>query len=73
MRLSVVIVNWNTRNLLERCLESVALGLSDFANGEVETWVVDNASIDGSADLVRQRFPLGSTNGKLRECWFFPR
>ncbi|MEI2689505.1 MAG: glycosyltransferase family 2 protein [Anaerolineae bacterium] len=57
MRLSVVIVNWNTRNLLERCLNSVSSDLSGFANGSVETWVVDNASTDGSADLVKQRFP----------------
>lgn len=57
MRLSVIIVNWNTRELLERCIESVALCLSDFALGTAEIWVIDNASIDGSAALVRQRFP----------------
>lgn len=57
MRLSVVIVNWNTRNLLERCLNSVSYDLSGVANGSVETWVVDNASTDGSACLVKQRFP----------------
>jgi N-acetylglucosaminyl-diphospho-decaprenol L-rhamnosyltransferase len=50
---TVAIVSWNTRELLARCLES----LQPEANvGRAEIWVVDNASTDGSADLVRERF-----------------
>jgi GT2 family glycosyltransferase len=54
--LAVVIVNFNTRDLLDRCLRSVrretlALG-QDSA-----TWVVDNASSDGSAEMVRRQHP----------------
>jgi N-acetylglucosaminyl-diphospho-decaprenol L-rhamnosyltransferase len=50
----IAIVSWNTRELLERCLESMA---GEVERGRVEVWVVDNASDDGSADLVRERFP----------------
>jgi N-acetylglucosaminyl-diphospho-decaprenol L-rhamnosyltransferase len=53
VELSVVIVNWNTRNLLARCLESVE---ADLLGGACEVRVVDNASTDGSAALVRERF-----------------
>jgi len=57
--LSIIIVNWNTRELLAQCLESV--GNEILAHGTVpksaEVFVVDNASTDGSAALVRERFP----------------
>jgi N-acetylglucosaminyl-diphospho-decaprenol L-rhamnosyltransferase len=52
--LSVLIVNWNTRDHLERCLRS----LRRFAPKDpCEIVVVDNASTDGSADMVRAAFP----------------
>jgi N-acetylglucosaminyl-diphospho-decaprenol L-rhamnosyltransferase len=54
MKLSIVIVSWNVRELLQKCLESLFLyGL----NTEQEICIVDNASADGSADMVRQEFP----------------
>lgn len=51
--LSVVIVNYNVCDLLRDCLASV------FASTGVsfDVWVVDNASADGSAEMVRQEFP----------------
>jgi hypothetical protein len=49
MRLTVLIVSYGVRDLLAHCLESLG--------GHAETIVVDNASPDGSADLVRERFP----------------
>ena len=49
----VAVISWNTRDLLQRCLESFA---SEVEAGRVELWVVDNASSDGSAELVRERF-----------------
>src|SRR3989338_6165584 len=51
--LSVVIVNWNTRNLLRNCLASVR----DETLVSHEVWVVDNGSYDGSQAMVRDEFP----------------
>lgn len=51
---SIVIVNWNTRSLLERCLASIETGVDGLA---VQVLVVDNGSPDGSAELVVDRFP----------------
>lgn len=55
MDLSILIVNWNTAPLLRQCLH--ALRAATASLGAVETIVVDNASRDGSADLVRREFP----------------
>jgi N-acetylglucosaminyl-diphospho-decaprenol L-rhamnosyltransferase len=55
MELSIIIVNWNTRELLKQCLESV---YACSPNCTFEVWVVDNASTDGSADMVTENFPL---------------
>jgi len=52
INLSVVIVSWNTRELLARCLDSVCPVTQDR-----EVLVVDNCSADGSAEMVRFRFP----------------
>ena len=54
MKLSVVIVNYNVRYFLEQCLLSVARAVE---NREAEIFVVDNASSDGSVEMVRQKFP----------------
>lgn len=54
MDLSVVIVNWNTRDLLRDCLKSVFAGLGRL---EAEVFVVDNASEDGSPLMVQREFP----------------
>src|SRR5919109_434383 len=51
---SVVVVSYNARGVLESCLESLR-GARDGL--EVEVFVVDNASRDGSAELVGERFP----------------
>jgi GT2 family glycosyltransferase len=52
--LSIVIVNWNTRDLLKDCLQSV---WSSLAGVEAEVIVVDNASTDGSVEMARSHFP----------------
>jgi len=52
-QVTIAIVSWNTRDLLERCLNSLA---ADAERGLADVWVVDNASEDGSADLVAERF-----------------
>lgn len=52
--LSVVVLSWNTRQLLKECLEA----LRDATDGlSVEIVVIDNASEDGSADMVEESFP----------------
>lgn len=54
--ISIIIVNWNTHDLLADCLDSIASsGIAD--DLDIETIVVDNASTDGSQAMVRQRFP----------------
>jgi N-acetylglucosaminyl-diphospho-decaprenol L-rhamnosyltransferase len=50
---TVAVVSWNTRDLLARCLESLA---PEVERGRADVWVVDNASTDGSPDMVRERF-----------------
>ncbi len=53
MLLSVVVVNWNSHDDLARCLTSLAAQ----EHTELEVIVVDNGSTDGSAAMVRERFP----------------
>src|SRR5205823_3087580 len=52
-RLSVIVVSYEVRDLLHDCLASIAAQ----RGVEVECWVVDNASTDGSAEMVAQQFP----------------
>src|ERR1035437_11016397 len=52
---SVVIPNWNGKDLLEQYLPSVVEALA--GNPDNEIVVVDNGSTDGSADFVRAAFP----------------
>jgi GT2 family glycosyltransferase len=57
MDLSVIIVSWNTRDLLDACLASVFADLSGSPGLTGEVWVVDNDSSDGSAQMVREKYP----------------
>jgi GT2 family glycosyltransferase len=81
MLLSVVVVSWNVRQLLLACLASLEAELAAVAPGAAEVFVVDNASTDGSAAAVRERFPAvrllenaanagfaGANNQALRLC-----
>lgn len=53
LMLSIIIVNWNTREMLRDCLRSVERGL---AGDPVQIIVVDNGSSDGSAEMVEAEF-----------------
>lgn len=53
MDVSVIIVNWNTRELLKDCLSSVYEQAGDV---ELEVIVVDNASTDSSVEMIKNDF-----------------
>lgn len=54
MDISVIIVNWNTKDLLLNCLNSVFETVEGIS---FEIWLVDNGSIDGSVEAVIRAYP----------------
>ncbi len=64
-RLSVVIVSYNTRDLLRDCLQSLAV-----SPAKPEVIVVDNASRDGSAAMVASEFPQVRLLAQTENTWF---
>jgi len=64
--LSVVIVNYNTHDYLQACLES----LQNTTDVDIEIIVVDNASSDGSVDMVRSQFPDVNLIANAKNQWF---
>ena len=54
IRLSVIIVNYNVRDFLMHALESILKALQEITH---EIFVVDNASADGSVELIKKQFP----------------
>lgn len=54
MDISIVIVAWNAKRYLELCLESL---LTAPTRRSMETIVVDNASSDGTSEMIATRFP----------------
>jgi len=65
MDISVIIVNWNTRDLALACIRSVYETVRGIA---FEIWMVDNGSTDGSQEAVRSTFPgvrlVGNTQNR---------
>jgi N-acetylglucosaminyl-diphospho-decaprenol L-rhamnosyltransferase len=55
MDLSIIIINWNSRDFLRDCLQSIQQSAPAF---HFETIVIDNASFDGSAEMVQREFPV---------------
>jgi GT2 family glycosyltransferase len=51
---SIVIVNWNVRDLLRDCITSIYEETEEIS---FEIIVVDNASSDGSVDMIKKEFP----------------
>jgi len=54
MDVSIIIVSWNTRYILCDCVASIYAQTRDI---KFEVIVIDNASTDGSAEMVRTKFP----------------
>ncbi len=54
MQISIIIVNWNTRELLVDCIESIYASPPE---GKFDIWVVDNFSSDGSPAMIRDSYP----------------
>ncbi len=67
MKLTTVICNYNTRIDLARALESLTATTGDLTH---EIIVVDNASQDGSADMVRAQFPTVQVLESGANLWF---
>ncbi|HSB16763.1 MAG TPA: glycosyltransferase family 2 protein [Bryobacteraceae bacterium] len=61
--IAVIVVNWNRRELLRRCLESLARQ----EGVDFEIIVVDNGSVDGSPDMVKRQFGAGPVPLRLIE------
>ena len=55
INISVIVVNWNTKYLLKKCLDSVYRTIDNLV---IEVIVVDNASTDGSLAMLENDFPL---------------
>ncbi|MGQ9617708.1 MAG: glycosyltransferase [Candidatus Aminicenantia bacterium] len=53
VELSIIIVNWNTKNLLRECINSIYVNKPPFP---YEILVVDNASSDGSQEMIKTLF-----------------
>src|SRR3989344_6697915 len=56
MDLSIIIPSFNTKNLLDRCLKSIANSLRS-STMQYEIIVVDNASKDGTIELLKSKYP----------------
>ena len=54
MDLSILVVTYNTKELIEKCIQSV---LNYKGKYTVEIIVVDNNSSDGTSELIRMKFP----------------
>jgi GT2 family glycosyltransferase len=65
--ISIVIVNYNTLEPLQRCLESIR---NHHGSLELEIIVVDNGSSDGSAEMVRQQAPEATLIEPGYNSWF---
>lgn len=56
MLLSIVIVNYNSLHVLKPCLDSLQ-AYGDWQKQNCEVFVVDNASSDGSVDVIKRQYP----------------
>lgn len=69
MDVSIVIVNWNTKNITDDCLKSVYEQTSGI---DFETIVIDNASEDGSAAMIKEKYPQAILIENTENAGFAP-
>lgn len=67
MSIAVIIVSYNTRDLLLRCLATLCENLGQ---KDTEVWVVDNGSTDRSCDVVADSFPQVRILANRENCGF---
>jgi GT2 family glycosyltransferase len=54
MHLSIIIVNWNSKIFLDKCISSI---IKNTKQVDFEIIVIDSGSFDGSSEMIRQRYP----------------
>lgn len=54
MDISIIIVNWNSKDYLKKCIDSI---LSSKINVAFEIIVIDSASYDGSDKVIKEQYP----------------
>ncbi|MFC1651577.1 glycosyltransferase family 2 protein [Patescibacteria group bacterium] len=57
MKLSIIIVNWNTKDYLKQTLQSLFTTTKQLPSSKLEIIVVDNNSEDKSTEMVKEKFP----------------
>jgi len=57
IKISIIILSWNTKELLQQCLESLRPLTINHQSSIIEVVVVDNGSTDGSVEVVEKEFP----------------
>ena len=63
--LSIIIVNYNVKDFLENALRSIEKAIEGIS---AEVFVVDNASEDGSVEMVKQKFPWVKVIASITFC-----
>jgi len=69
-KLTAIVVSYNVRPLLDACLESLRAAAAAAPDVPMRVLVVDNASGDGSAELVRERFPFAELRALERNLGY---
>ncbi len=55
--LTIVIASWNTRDLLRACMSTIEAERRAMPGVEIETMVADNASSDGTCEMLEEEYP----------------
>ncbi len=66
MELSIITVTWNSKNTIGRLIDSIPSAVFDPATGRslsYEHWVVDNASTDGTAEFITEKYGQETVTG----------